>query len=425
MKKKKNMIISLFCLSILLTGAGLAHGQDYTGVSTSVKVYSDGSASIDMVIEPDPTLARLNVSLMGDIYEDVLASDSDGIILSWTVTEDGVEVDGLGVDQITISYSTSSLTNKTGSKWTALIESEVNPIVTLPKDAVLVGLNPSPLGITIVEDNAVVTMPAGTSTISYLLGTTGTMEHALVLLTQSGEKIAEIEQEGIIVTEAEEVLAESQIAYDAGQYSLSEQLSREARDLALSTLEVANQATDAIDRAADMISSKIGADVGAAQTLLDSAETAYEAGEYQKAIDDSNQAYEVAQEAEIPDGGDGGTPFTYIIGGAVILAAAGGYFMMNRGKTVEKVEKPDSIQPNVNLDEEFSKRPHLRTDDKAILRFIQESGGAFITEVRDRFDIPKSSAWRMIKRLEEEGLVESTTVGRETYLQLSEPEEEQ
>ena len=78
----------------------------------------------------------------------------------------------------------------------------------------------------------------------------------------------------------------------------------------------------------------------------------------------------------------------------------------------------------MDLDAEFRKRPHLRTDDKAILRFVQESGGAFITEVRDRFDIPKSSAWRMIKRLEDEGLIKSATVGRETYLQLGEPEEE-
>ena len=30
----------------------------------------------------------------------------------------------------------------------------------------------------------------------------------------------------------------------------------------------------------------------------------------------------------------------------------------------------------------------------------------------------------MIKRLEDEGLIKSATVGRETYLQLGEPEEE-
>ena len=51
--------------------------------------------------------------------------------------------------------------------------------------------------------------------------------------------------------------------------------------------------------------------------------------------------------------------------------------------------------------------------------FINKS---FITDVRERFDIPKSSAWRMVKRLEEEGVVTVSKVGRETYLQLREPE---
>jgi uncharacterized membrane protein len=422
MNKKKIMIIVLFSLSFSLTLAGTVYGQDYTGVTNSVKLYSDGSASVDMVIEPDPTLARLNVTLMGEIYDNVLAVDSDGIILSWEAMADGIEVDGLGVDQITISYSTSSLTNKTGSKWTALITSEVNTIVTLPKDAVLVGLNPAPLGITIIEDNAVVTMPAGTSTLSYLLGTTGTQEHALVLLTQAEDKIAEIKLTDIIVSQAEEILGQSQTAYDEGQYSLSEQLSKQARELALSTVELANQAMDSIGLAEDMIASKDGADVTDAQTLLDSAETAYEAGDYQKAIDDAQAAYDSAEEVEVSGGG---LPVTYIVGGVVILAAAGGFLMMNRGNPSGPVEKPESIQPDVDLDDVFRNRPHLRTDDKAILRFIQESGGSFITEIREHFDIPKSSAWRMIRRLEEEELISSTTVGRETYLQLREQEEKQ
>ncbi len=73
----------------------------------------------------------------------------------------------------------------------------------------------------------------------------------------------------------------------------------------------------------------------------------------------------------------------------------------------------------------FRKNPHLRTDDKAILRFLEETGGAFITEVREKFDIPKSSAWRMVRRLEEDGIIASSKVGRETYLQLKTQEEKQ
>lgn len=405
----------------LVIPASMVYGQDYEGVSTSVKIYSDGSASIDIVIEPDPTLARLNVSLMGDIYENILASDSDGIILSWKETPEGIEVDGLGVDQIIISYTTPSITNKTGSKWTVMVESGVNVIITLPKDAVLVGLNPAPLAITTLEVNTVITMPAGTSSVSYLLGTTGTKEHALILLTQANGKVSEIGLGGIIVSQAEGILEEARVAYDDGQYSQSEQLSRQAMEQATTTLELANQAMVSINRAGDMIASKSGLDVDEAKGMLDSAEAAHLAGDYQKAIDDADQAYDLAMEVEAASEK---FPIMYIVGGAVVLVAAGAFLMMSKKKPTTSVERPESVQPDVNLDEEFRKRPHLRTDDKAILRFIQDSGGAFITEVRDRFDIPKSSAWRMIKRLEDMGLIQSTTVGRETYLQLGEPEEE-
>lgn len=401
----------------------MVYGQDYQGVSTAVKVYSDGSASIDLVIEPDPTLARLNISLMGDIYEDILASDPDGIILSWKENADGIEVDGLGVDQIIISYTTPSITNKTGSKWTVMVESDANPIITLPKDAVLVGLSPSPLAITTLDVNTVITMPAGTSSVSYLLGSTGTRENALILLTQAQEQVSEIGLSAV-VTQAEGLLDEAQATYDDGLYSQSEQLSRQAMEQASTTLEMANQTLDSINRANDMIASKLGLDVGDAQAVLDSAEAAHLIGDYQKAMDDADQAYDLAMALEAEPEPDG-FPTMYILGGAVVLVAAGAFLMMGRKKPEAKIERPESVQSDVNLDEEFRKRPHLRTDDKAILRFIQDSGGAFITEIRERFDIPKSSAWRMIKRLEDEGLIQSTKVGRETYLQLGEPGEEQ
>ncbi len=407
----------------LVIQAGMVYGQDYQGVSTSVKVYSDGSASIDLVIEPDPTLARLNISLIGEIYEGILASDSDGIILSWNENADGIEVDGLGVDQIIISYTTLSITNKTGSKWTVMVESETNSIITLPKNAVLVGLRPTPLAITTLDVNTVITMPAGTSSVSYLLGTTGTRENALILLTQAQGQVSEIGLRAV-VPQAEGLLEDAQAAYDNGLYSQSEQLSRQAMEQASTTLEIANQVLDSINRAEDMIASKFGLDLDEAQTVLDSAEAAHTAGDYQKAMDDADQAYDLAMAMEAEPEPDG-VPITYIIGGAVVLVAAGAFLMMGRKKHEAKIELPESVQPDVDLDEEFRKRPHLRTDDKAILRFIQDSGGAFITEIRERFDIPKSSAWRMIKRLEDEGLVQSTTVGRETYLQLGEQGEEQ
>jgi uncharacterized membrane protein len=105
----------------------------------------------------------------------------------------------------------------------------------------------------------------------------------------------------------------------------------------------------------------------------------------------------------------------------MILGAVGisGFIIYYRQNNI-KIPKGEA--PKVDLGKVFKHKDHLRIDEKMVLRFIQESGGAFITEVRERFDIPKSSAWRMVKRLKEEDLVAVSTVGRETYLQLINPE---
>ena len=69
MNRDKISMILMCVIKAVIIPAVLVYGHDYTRVTTSVKIYSGGSASIDLVIEPDPTLARLNVSLMGEIYE--------------------------------------------------------------------------------------------------------------------------------------------------------------------------------------------------------------------------------------------------------------------------------------------------------------------------------------------------------------------
>src|SRR5207244_2770539 len=48
----------------------------------------------------------------------------------------------------------------------------------------------------------------------------------------------------------------------------------------------------------------------------------------------------------------------------------------------------------------------LRFDDKEILRFVKENGGRAIeAEIRERFSIPRTSAWRQARRLEKLGFV--------------------
>jgi len=61
----------------------------------------------------------------------------------------------------------------------------------------------------------------------------------------------------------------------------------------------------------------------------------------------------------------------------------------------------------------------LRFDDKEILRFVKEKGGRAIeAEIRQRFSIPRTSAWRQARRLEKMGFVKISKLGTQNQVEL-------
>ena len=64
-------------------------------------------------------------------------------------------------------------------------------------------------------------------------------------------------------------------------------------------------------------------------------------------------------------------------------------------------------------------RGDLRPDDVQVLGFIREKGGKVLEpEIRTRFALPKTSAWRQIKRLERMGYVKVTKAGSQNQIEL-------
>ena len=65
------------------------------------------------------------------------------------------------------------------------------------------------------------------------------------------------------------------------------------------------------------------------------------------------------------------------------------------------------------------KSGELRPDDVQVLNFIQEKGGKVLEpEIRTKFALPKTSAWRQIKRLERFGYLKVTKVGSQNQIEL-------
>ena len=107
----------------------------------------------------------------------------------------------------------------------------------------------------------------------------------------------------------------------------------------------------------------------------------------------------------------------WIGAGALLLALATGAFLLTRrGGTERVVDAPASY----DLDRLFEEHSHLRLDDKEVLRFLAESGGGvFAAELRERFNVPRTSLWRMIRRLEREEVVDVSSVGGQSLVKIS------
>ena len=65
---------------------------------------------------------------------------------------------------------------------------------------------------------------------------------------------------------------------------------------------------------------------------------------------------------------------------------------------------------------------NLKPEEKEILFYLSDNeGAAFEGEIRNRFILPKTSLWRLIKRLEREDMIEVTKIGGQNLIKLKFP----
>jgi hypothetical protein len=67
----------------------------------------------------------------------------------------------------------------------------------------------------------------------------------------------------------------------------------------------------------------------------------------------------------------------------------------------------------------LEEKPHLRPEDQQVLKFlVEKEGAAFESELRSKFQLPKTTIWRLVKRLEREELVEIRKAGGQNLIKL-------
>ena len=114
---------------------------------------------------------------------------------------------------------------------------------------------------------------------------------------------------------------------------------------------------------------------------------------------------------ELPDDGKASPPLPleYLIVAAVAVVAA----VLAALLFVKRKKRP-------NVEKILKAYPQLMTDDREVIKFLAEKDGkAFEAEIREKFpDMPRTSLWRLVRRLERLEIVEVKKIGLENQVEL-------
>jgi uncharacterized membrane protein/plastocyanin len=284
---------------------------------------------------------------------------------------------------------------------------------------------------------------AGTSSSASFLRFT----ESISAIYDAEQAITTYKNQSIAVGEAEVRLLEAKNSFDMGKYADAEMLAIEA-DMIYETASHANTVIAEVQRSIGESSEK-GYDVSSALVLFTQAIDKYDKGNYAEALSLAEQARTIAANAvqannagsEQPSAGnneqtsigDGEllataprSEYMYLIAGLAAASAAGvgvTAYVRSRKSAVQSVVSPEPVrnEADIKIDVEriFAERPHLRYDDRDVVRYIAEKGGeALESEIREKFNLAKTTAWRQVKRLEGEGIVEIEKIGIQNLIRI-------
>jgi len=156
----------------------LANGP-VTSETLTLTVYLDGFVLINHELELNQTYPSINVTLLGETYEDLLVVDEKSLPLDYSAATGKATIYSLNATQTKISYFTPDLTSKTGKYWSLSTEVSTSTKVILPEDALIISLNNVPELIESSNGQVSLLMPSGTIEITYIA------EHSLYSQTPS------------------------------------------------------------------------------------------------------------------------------------------------------------------------------------------------------------------------------------------------
>jgi len=398
--------------------------EETTPETLLLTVYPDGFAFVDYTLQVDLTFPTQNIKVFGQVLEDLLIVDEDGLPLDYSIINSTISVYSLGTGEIKLTYLTQDLTSKEGRYWTLTIDAPISTRIILPVETTIISLNKVPEMIETSDNRVELLMNASLIEVTYVIGVVGTEEHAQIVLNEAETSILSIKNLGINITEAEAKLQEANVAFNLGNYVEAETLGYEAKNLAIQINQTATQAQSKMDEAEDAVANAQdeGRTVGLseAQDLLDQAYSAYNNGNYSEAMNWATQAIAEAEEAGIFLSEETDSWLIYGILGAIIILSIVilGFFFVRSRRKLQVVEVKKKKR-RIDSERIFLVHKDLLPEEKQAIQFLVENNGeAFEAELFDYLKLPRTTTWRLVKRLEGMGIIQRSKFRRQNLVRI-------
>ena len=389
-------VISILFLSITVIAAD---ETEFQVESTNLQIYRDGLVRVTQTWVVNETFPVVTLPLLASSVDNIVVLDENQTleesqrVLDYEIEGSNLDVFTFGATNISLQYDTGSLTIKEFDIWSLIVDTPYNLTVLLPEDSTIIDLSEMPTSIDTEGNKITLSLSPSQWEISYVFP----------LVSPAEFQVSDIKVTPLEVKGGEEVTVSikiTNVGEQSGSHTLSLLINQTTEETRTVTLDKGESTTEEF---------KV---------------TKQTPGTYNVEIDGLLGEFTVREGAsngtpsngtppsETPSNGEhtNSIPLEYLAVAAIVVGLvlfAAFVLVRRRGTNVENI---------------FREHPHLNNEDKEVIRFLAEKEGkAFEAEIRERFpDIPRTSLWRLVRRLEKMEIVKVKKIGLENRVELKE-----
>ena len=373
---RQNVLVGFMTIILLLSiPVAVAQESEFEVKSTDLQLYRDGLARVTQTLSMNDTVAAVTLPLLSSSADNFIVVDENQTVLDYEVEGSNLTVLTLGATSVSLQYDTHSLTDKHGEVWTFTVDTPYNITVQLPEESTVVYLSETPTAID-MENNRLALFPSQWE-ISYVIPLTPPPDFQIsdLKVTPAEAKAGEEVTISVKVTN---------VGGQSGSYVVPLMINQTIEETKTVTLQ------------------------GGASTSTMFKIIKQTQGTYNIEIAGLTDKFTVSEESSNGGISSGSFPLEYaaaalVVVGAILVAAF--FLIKKRRPNVEKIVKL---------------HPHLNKEEQDVIQFLADNEGkAFESQIREHFpEIPRTSLWRLVRRLEKLDIVSVKKIGLENQVKL-------